>query len=195
MGNMLWETLKDEHPNPYKTSPLLYSLSPQFQFINSRLLSPLNWIWLVRAHYNSFWPGPCFTRLQQCAYFSVTSKQPYKCRAAEMLIKPYHLTIHRRHCVVNTTASVARLQKFNSKTVYFCLVCALGHQWRHKLEELKLCFDIRSKSFPSDPLFFFSNCVLAGRQGQFQMWKIDEQDFCSNIICLRHLYHISSFYH
>ncbi len=132
MGNMLWETLKDEHSNPYKTSPLLYSLSPLFQFINSRLLSPLNWIWLVKAHYNSFWLGHCFMRLQQCASFSVTSKQQYKCRAAKMLIKPNHLTIHRRYCVVNNTVSVAWLQRFNSKTVYFCLVCALGHQWRHK---------------------------------------------------------------
>lgn len=134
---MEWVICCEKHwnmntPNPYKTSPLLYSLSPQFQFINSRLLSPLNWIWLVRAHYNSFWLRPCFTRLQQCASFSVTSKQLYKCRAAKMLIKPNHLTIHRRYGVVNNTVSVAWLQKFNSKAAYFCLVCALGHQWRHK---------------------------------------------------------------
>lgn len=164
MGNMLWETLKDEHPNPYKTSPLLYSLSPQFQFINSRLLSPLNWIWLVRAHYNSFWPGPCFTMLQQCAFFSVTSKQLYKCRAAKMLIRPNHLTIHRRHCVVNNAVSVAWLQNFNSKTVYFCLVCAQGHRWRHNFIKSLLW---HYKEYISRISFFLCSveivCSQAGR--------------------------------
>lgn len=133
----------------------------------------------MKAHYNSFWTGLCFTRLQHWAcLFQWHPKQPHKCRAAKMLIKPNHLTIHRRHCVVNNAVSVAWLQGFIwKKTVYFCLVCALGHKWRRKsIKKSALISWLTHLSKSGLSIFFVaggvqSNCVLPGRHGQFYTFE------------------------